>query len=210
MSHYTEFNWGDLAIGEQLFADYTSKYLDIKDRITHKSTEDKTSILNDIDFELELIRRDTINVTYIIQLLIRFKSKHNAKDKESVEKEIINLLNSEVSLRSKRELIEKFIQENLPTIEDTDTIPDEFEKFWNEEQIKSFKELIKEENLSEEKTEKLVEDYLFAERKPLRDEILDLIEGDKPSILQRKKTGDRILNRILNFVDTFTNGVTGN
>src|SRR5690606_9198150 len=78
MSHYTEFNWGDLAIGEQLFADYTSKYLDIKDRITRKSTEDKTSILNDIDFELELIRRDTINVTYIIQLLIRFKSKHNA------------------------------------------------------------------------------------------------------------------------------------
>src|SRR5690606_1144479 len=108
-----------------------------------------------------------------------------------------------------RELIDKFIQENLPLIEDTDTIPDEFEKFWSEEQLKAFKLLVNEENLSEEKTEKLLENYLFAEREPLRDEILELIEGEKPSILQRKNTGERILNKIINFVDTFVNGMSG-
>ncbi|SEL97991.1 type I restriction endonuclease subunit R [Parapedobacter koreensis] len=209
MSHYTEFAWDDLEMEEQLFADYTSKYLDIKDRISTKDGNDKASILNDIDFELELIRRDTINVSYILQLLIIFKSKHNPKDRENIEKEIFTLLNNEVSLRSKRELIEKFIQVNLPEINDTDVIPDEFEKFWNEEQERAFKELVKEENLSEDKTERLVENYLFAEREPLRDEILDLIEGEKPSILQRKNTGDRILNKILNFIDTFVNGITG-
>lgn len=209
MSHYTEFAWDDLEMEEQLFADYTSKYLDIKDRISTKDGNDKASILNDIDFELELIRRDTINVSYILQLLIIFKSKRNPKDRENIEKEIFTLLNNEVSLRSKRELIEKFIQINLPEINDTDVIPDEFEKFWNEEQERAFKELVKEENLSEDKTERLVENYLFAEREPLRDEILDLIEGEKPSILQRKNTGDRILNKILNFLDTFVNGITG-
>ncbi|KMQ64565.1 deoxyribonuclease HsdR [Chryseobacterium angstadtii] len=210
MSHYTEFDWHDLTIEEQLFTDYTSKYLDIRDHIWQKQPgEGKISILNDIDFELELIRRDTINVTYIIQLLIRFKSKGNKKDKEDLEKEIINLLNSEVSLRSKKDLIEKFIEQNLPAIDDTDAIPDEFEKFWSKEQESALKELVKEENLSEEKTGKLVENYLFAEREPLRDEILDLIIGEKPSILQRKRTGDRIMSKILNFVDTFVNGVTG-
>lgn len=207
MSHYTEFTWNDLQMEEQLFADYTSKYLDL---IILKTDVQKTSILNDIDFELELIRRDTINVTYIIQLLIKFKSKHSAKDKESIEKEIANLLNTEVSLRSKRELIEKFIQENLLHIDDTDTIPEQFEKFWNEEQEKALQNLIETENLHREKTEKLIENYLFSEREPLRDELLNLRNDGKPSILKFKETGDRILNKITGFVETFVNGISGN
>lgn len=210
MSHYTEFTWDDLQMEEQLFADYTSKYLDLKDRLGSDPPPEKTSILNDIDFELELIRRDTINVTYILQLLIKFKSKHNAKDKESIEKDIFNLLNTEVSLRSKRELIENFIQENLPHIEDTDTIPEEFEKFWNVEQEKALQELVKTENLSEEKTERLIENYLFTEREPLRKEILDLRKEGRPSVLKSKEIGDRVLNKIIGFVDTFVNGISGN
>lgn len=210
MSHYTEFTWDDLQIEEQLFADYTSKYLDLKDGLGTDPSPEKTSILNDIDFELELIRRDTINVKYIIQLLVKFKSKHSAKDKESIEKEIANLLNTEVSLRSKRELIDKFIQESLPNIEDTDTIPEEFEKFWNIEQEKALQELVKTENLSEEKTERLIENYLFTEREPLRKEILDLRKEGRPSVLKSKEIGDRILNKILGFVDIFVNGISGN
>ncbi|MDX8568368.1 type I restriction endonuclease subunit R [Elizabethkingia sp. HX XZB] len=210
MSHYTEFTWDDLQMEEQLFADYTSKYLDLKERLDPTDPSKKASILNDIDFELELIRRDTINVTYILQLLIKFKSKHSAKDKESIEKDIFNLLNTEVSLRSKRELIEKFIQGSLPHIEDTDTIPEEFEKFWNVEQEKALQELVKTENLSEEKTEKLIENYLFTEREPLRKEILDLRKEGRPSVLKSKEIGDRILNKIIGFVDTFVNGISGN
>lgn len=210
MSHYTEFTWDDLQIEEQLFADYTSKYLDLKERLDPTDPSKKASILNDIDFELELIRRDTINVTYILQLLIKFNSKQSAKDKESTEKDIFNLLNTEVSLRSKRELIEKFIQESLPHIEDTDAIPEEFEKFWNVEQEKALQELVKAENLSEEKTERLIENYLFTEREPLRKEILDLRKEGRPSVLKSKEIGDRILNKIIGFVDTFVNGISGN
>lgn len=210
MSHYTEFTWDDLQMEEQLFADYTSKYLDLKEKLDPTDPSKKASILNDIDFELELIRRDTINVTYILQLLIKFKSKHSAKDKESIGKDIFNLLNTEVSLRSKRELIEKFIQESLPHIEDTDTIPEEFEKFWNIEQEKALQELVKTENLSEEKTERLIENYLFTEREPLRNEILDLRKEGRPSVLKSKEIGDRILNKIIGFVDTFVNGISGN
>jgi type I restriction enzyme R subunit len=207
MSHYTEFTWDDLDMEPQLFDGYTSKYLDLKDTINGSPTIEKTSILNDIDFELELIRRDTINVMYILQLLI--KLKQSSKDKGSISEEIFNLLNTEVSLRSKRELIEKFINESLPNVDDTDDITEEFEKFWNEEQEIALRGLIEEENLSEEKTEKLIETYLFAEREPLRNEILDLrIEG-RPSVLKSKEVGDRILNKVLNFVDTFVNGITG-
>lgn len=212
LSSFADFKWEDLQMTEQLFEDFKSKYLDLYDKVKSDHQKEKVSILEDVDFELELIHRDEINVNYIIQLLIKLKqSLLNAtlpqEKKEQIIKEIQNLLATEVELRSKRELIERFIQENLPVIADTDEVATEFDKYWNEEQQKAFSKLVTEENLSAKKTEKLIEDYLFAEREPLRDEVLELIEGEKPSLLQRKKLGDRILQRIMDFVETFINGI---
>ena len=208
MNSFADFDWSDLAMDEQQFEDYKSKYLDLHDKVKTDHQKEKVSILEDVDFELELIHRDDINVNYIIQLLIKLKSTSKG-DASNAEKEIFNLLNTEVDLRSKRELIERFIKENLPIIEDTDEVTQEFEKFWNEEQQKAFLQLVKEENLSQDKTEKLIENFLFSEKEPLREEILELIEGEKPTILERKKLGDRILNKIIGFVDTFINGIAG-
>lgn len=207
LAAFADFKWEDLAMNEQLFEDYKSKYLDLYDKVKSDHQKEKVSILEDVDFELELIHRDEINVAYIIQLLIKLKSKVQ-KDVSQAEKEIFNLLNTEAHLRSKRELIEKFIQENLPVLEDEEDIPEAFEKFWTAEQKNAFNKLVKEENLSADKTQTLIEDYLYAEREPLRDEILELLEGEKPSVLERKNTGDRILSKILGFVETFINGMT--
>ena len=205
LTAFADFKWDDLAMTEQQFEDFKSKYLDLYEKVKSNHQKEKVSILEDVDFELELIHRDEINVGYIIQLLIKLKSK-TQKDVTDFEKEIFGLLGSEANLRSKRELIEKFIRDNLPEIDDSADIPNAFEKYWNDEQKKAFAKLVKDEKLSPEKTEKIIEDYLFAEREPLRDEVLDLIDGDKPTILERKKIGDRILSKILNFVDTFING----
>lgn len=209
LTAFSDFKWEDLKMDEQLFEDFKSKYLDLYDKVKSNHQKEKVSILEDVDFELELIHRDEINVAYIIQLLIKLKSQ-TQKDTTKAEKEIFNLLSTEATLRSKRELIEKFILENLPVISDPDNITPAFEQFWNEEQQKEFSKIVQEENLSAEKTEKLIEDYLFAEREPLRDEVLELIEGEKPSLLQRKKLGDRILKRIVDFVETFINGMNLN
>lgn len=208
LTTFSDFNWEDLEMDEQLFEDFKSKYLDLYDKVKNNHQKEKVSILEDVDFELELIHRDEINVTYIIQLLIRLKSQ-SKKDTSSAEQEIYNLLNTEATLRSKRELIEKFILENLPLINDSNEIAPAFDQFWNQEQQTEFLKIVTEENLSADKTEKLIEDYLFAEREPLRDEVLELIEGEKPSLLQRKKLGDKILQRIKDFVETFINGMTG-
>jgi type I restriction enzyme R subunit len=162
--------------------------------------------LEDVDFELELIHRDEINVNYIIQLLIKLKTTVQS-DVTKTETEIFNLLNSDSQLRSKRDLIEKFIKENLPTLEEDEDVTEAFEDFWAVEQEKAFNQLVNDEKLIAHKTGKIIEDYLFAEREPLRDEVLELIEGDKPTVLERKKVGDRILSKILDFVDTFINGM---
>lgn len=208
MTTFANFDWEDLAMEEQLFNDFRSKYLDLWQKTKTDNAKEKVSILDDVDFELELIHRDEINVTYILKLLADLKNAKQS-EKEAKRKEVVELLSGEVNLRSKRELIEKFIQENLPIIEDTDTIPQEFENFWTKEQQAAFERFVKEENLSSEKTQKLIEDYLYAEREPLRDQLLDLIEGEKPSVLKRKSIGDRILSKLVNFVDTFINGMDG-
>ena len=210
LNSFSDFNWDDIGIDEQEFEDYKSKYLDLYDKVISEHQVEKVSILEDVDFELELIHRDEINVTYIIQLLIKLKLKIEQDGKGGdVENEISNIINTNTQLRSKRELIEKFISQNIPEIEDTDLIPQEFDKFWIEEQRIAFNELVKSENLSVERTEQLIENYLFAEREPLRDEVLDLIDGEKPTLLNRKKIGDGILKKIMDFVETFINGMDG-
>ena len=206
MTTFANFDWEDLAMAEQLFNDYRSKYLDLWQKTKHDNAKEKVSILDDVDFELELIHRDEINVTYILKLLASLKDVKK-EEQEAKKKEVVDLLTGEANLRSKRELIEKFIEDNLPEIEDTETIPQEFERFWSKEQQKAFEVFVKEEGLSSEKTQKLIEDYLYAEREPLRDELLDLIEGTKPNVLKRKSIGDRILNKVVNFVETFINGM---
>lgn len=204
LTTFADFSFNDLSMNEQLFEDYKSKYLDLYDKVKSNNQSEKVSILEDVDFELELIHRDEINVAYILILLANLK---NSTDKEKKQKELIDLISGETQLRSKRELIEKFIKENLPNIEDSDNIPNEFERFWNEEQIIAFKKLCAEENLADYKVEKVIADYLFSEREPLRDEALDLIEGEKPTVLHRKTTGERIISKIKNFIETFINGV---
>jgi type I restriction enzyme R subunit len=206
LTTFADFDWEDLEMEEQLFNDYQSKYLDLWQKVKQDHRKEKVSILEDVDFELELIHRDEINVSYILKLLADLKGAKK-EDQEAKKKEVVDLLAGEANLRSKRELIEKFIKENLPVIEDTDTIPQEFDKFWTEEQQKAFETFVKEEKLSSEKTQKLIEDYLYAEREPLRDELLDLIEGEKPSVLKRKSIGDRLLSRVVDFVETFINGM---
>ncbi len=209
LNSFSDFEWEDLAMNEQQFEDYKSKYLDLWQKVKNDNQKEKVSILEDVDFELELILRDEINVNYIIKLLMALKSE-SQNEVTKTEQEITNLLNTEINLRSKRELIQQFIDENLPTIEDSDDIPEAFEVYWNEEQQKAFKKLITEENLSEERTLKLIENYLYAEREPLIDEAVELIDGEQPSVLIRRKVGTKILKQIVDFVDTFINGITGN
>jgi type I restriction enzyme R subunit len=205
LSTFTDFSFDHLVMNEQLFEDYKSKYLDLWQKVKTNHQKEKVSILEDVDFELELIHRDEINVAYILKLLANLKGS----DQEKQRKEIIDLIAGEAQLRSKRELIEKFILENLPHIKDADDIPDAFDKYWNEEQHSAFKKLCADENLSTEKVEKIIEGYLFAEREPLRDEVLDLIDGSKPGVLERKTVGDRILGKIMQFVETFISGISG-
>ncbi|PZM82119.1 MAG: type I restriction endonuclease subunit R [Candidatus Margulisiibacteriota bacterium] len=204
---FADFNWEHLAMTEQRFMDYRSKYLDLHDKVKSGTMQEKVSILDDVDFELELIHRDEVNVAYILRLLAKLKDS-KTEDQEKQKKEIIDLLAGEASLRSKRELIENFINKNLPKIMDVDDIPSEWETHVSAEYKKALETLSKEENLTPEKLQTVIDNYIYTQRKPLRDNIVDMLEV-KPKVLERKKITERIIDKIVDFVETFVNGVAG-
>ncbi len=205
---FTEFTHTDLSMSEQSFEDYKSKYLDLYDKAKNHHQKEKVSILNDVDFELELIHRDEINVAYILKLLAKLKNS-TPEEQEKQRKSIIDIIAGDTQLRSKRELIEKFIHENLPYIEDSDSIPDVFFNFWNEERQLAIEKLSKDENLDSDKIQKLIGDYLFTEKIPLRDDVIGAL-NQRPSLKERGAIAERVTAKILAFIETFINGIAAN
>jgi type I restriction enzyme R subunit len=205
LQSYTDFTWEGLEIDEQTFENYKSKYLDLFDKVKNNQGKQKTSILEDIDFELELIHRDIINVAYIIKLLAKLKQA-KATETGQQKKAIMDLLGGDIDLRSKRELIERFIQENLPLIDNADNIQDEFEKYWQEQKILALEKLCSEEQLDKEQFKALIEAYIFSGQDPLRDDVLNCL-GNRPSILKAREIGDRIIFKMKEFVEVFERGM---
>ncbi|MBP6697386.1 MAG: type I restriction endonuclease subunit R, partial [Flavobacteriales bacterium] len=202
---FVEFTWDDLPMTEQEFNNYKSAYLDLHDKVKRNSTKEKASILEDIDFELELIHRDEINVAYILKLLARLKNI-DAKDREAEKKKIMAYLTGEVELRSKRELIEQFINENLPLIEDADNIPDEFERFWQEQKVLALQKLCEEEHLDRDQFSKLIDAYVFTNQEPLKEDVFKCL-GERPSVLKAREIGERVIARMKEWVEVFVRGV---
>jgi type I restriction enzyme R subunit len=205
LTTFTEFQFDDLSMSEQSFEDYKSKYLDLYDKVKGNHQKEMVSILDDLDFELELIHRDEINVNYILKLLAKLKDA--SPEEQLVQKQkIIDVLSGDTQLRSKRELIEKFINNNLPKIKDSETISDEFENFWIQERLNAIEKLSKEENLNFVELEKVIGNFLFTEKPPLRDDIIGML-NERPSLKERATISERITTRIYDFVDTFIGGV---
>ena len=207
LSGFSNFDQDHLEMDAQTFEDYKSKYLDIHHKVKSTTIKEKVSILDDVDFELELIHRDEVNVSYILKLLSKLREA-SAQDREKQRQEIIDLLGGEAQLRSKRELIEKFIDENLPYIEEDEDLPEAFWSFWELEKQQAFNALVTQEELYPDKLLAVIERYLFTGRVPLRDPVVDAMKN-KPKILERKKRGQDLIEKILAFVETFDEGMGG-
>jgi type I restriction enzyme R subunit len=204
LSTFADYEEEDLVMPAQDFEDYKSKYLDIHDK-AKSSAKEKVSILNDVDFELELIHRDEVNVAYILMLLAKLNIG-TTEDLEKKKREIKELLEGQIQLRSKKILIEKFINENLPNITDADQVEGQFEEFWSLERANALISLAKAENLDLTKLQEVVAQYLFSQKLPLVNEIRPMLTI-MPGLKDRNSTFTRIKDKILEFLETFIEGV---
>lgn len=198
---YAEFSFEDLNITEQEFYDYQSKYLDIyEDR---KNNEKQTeSILDQIDFEIELTVRDIVNFDYIIQLIAGLKDIKSDSLRKKKTEDILNVFDRDIQLRKKKELIKKFIEENLPNIDPSENIEKSFGVFWAKERVNKIKTISQDENISVDKLEQLMSEYIYTNKLPKGQDIVDMLP-EVPSIIERQGIIDRVKNAISNIIDIF-------
>lgn len=200
LTTFTEFDFEHIDITKQEFEDYRSKYLDMYDEIKNKSTKEKVSILDDLDFEVELLKRDDINVSYIMLLLKELdpKSESFVADKEF----LLKLLDGSEELRSKRELIEKFLSENLPLILEDQSVEAEFDSYWKKEKENAIEQFMIEENLDGAKLKETINEYNFS--KKLHRDMVKLTFMDKLGLKERRTKIEIVTNAIKDLVQRFT------
>ncbi len=207
LTTFADYEETDLTLEPQNFDDYKSKYLDIHDIAKRESTSETSSVLDNVDFELSLIHRDEINVAYILSLL-RTMSRINPAEAQKRRQEAIDLMTGEIQLRSKRSLIEEFIENDLSKINPNEDVAIAFENYWLVKKAAAFNELCTNENLQTEKLEEILKTYNFANRLPRDQEISDSLNF-KPKILDRKTIIERVSQKIKDFIDTFIEGMGG-
>lgn len=144
---------GNEILSEREYQDYQSIYIDLYQERKPKDT-DKESINDDIIFEIELIKQVEINIDYILMKVAEYY-KSNKKDKEILI-DIKKAIDSSIELRSKKELIEGFIDR----VNSSKNVTDDFKKFVREEKEKDLEKVIEEEKLKPEETKKFIDNSL--------------------------------------------------
>ena len=145
---------GNEILSEREYQDYQSIYIDLYEEIKKTKNTDKESINDDIIFEIELIKQVEINIDYILMKVAEYY-KSNKKDKEILI-DIKKAIDSSIELRSKKELIEGFIDR----VNSSKNITDDFKKFVREEKEKDLEKVIEEEKLKPEETKKFIDNSL--------------------------------------------------
>ncbi len=194
---FEEFNFTNenIGMGEQEFEDYKSKYFAIYDEVKNKHGEsEKVTILNDIDFEIEILRNDLINVSYIMELV----RKIDLKDKEEQQRnreQIRRILDNadDPTLRLKRDLIREFIDEVVPKLSEEDDIDEVYLKFENAKREEEFKKFAHQQAVDEEILKAITGEFEFS-GVVNQDELKDLV-GDK-KLREKRQTKKAIASFI--------------
>lgn len=159
-----EFDSAKLGIAEQTFEDYKGKYFAIYEEVKKdREQKEEVSILDDIDFEIDLLRNDIINVDYILNLL-KSLNLEDKKEKEAGIKQIHRLLDTadNEQLRLKADLIRTFMDRVLPSLKDGDNIDDAYYNFEEQEKEKEIETFSNTLSYPPQQLNRLVHEYEFS------------------------------------------------
>lgn len=159
-----EFDSAKLGIAEQTFEDYKGKYFAIYEEVKKdREQKEEVSILDDIDFEIDLLRNDIINVDYILNLL-KSLNLEDKKEKEAGIKQIHRLLDTadNEQLRLKADLIRTFMQSVLPSLNKGDNIDDAYYNFEEQEKEKEIENFSNTLSYPPQQLNRLVHEYEFS------------------------------------------------
>ena len=233
---YNEFEKeaNDLGMTEQQFMDFRSKYLDIYDTFAAKPTEqpsghkvqddesgmvaepdpseNDTTGLGDIDFCLELLHSDIINVAYILELIADLNPY--SEDYTEKRQHIIDTMIKDAELRSKAKLIDGFIQKNVDDDRDnfmarkqkadgTSDLEERLNNYIITERNNAVNTLAKDEDLDASVLNHYLSEYDYLQKE--QPEIIqEALKEKHLGLIKKRKALTRILDRLRSIVRTFS------
>ena len=78
--------------------------------------------------------------------------------------------------------------------------------YWDKQKRLAIQNLSEEEGLNSDGLEKVIGNYLFTEKPPMRDDVIGIM-ATRPSLKQRGSVAERVIGKIKDFVETFIDGV---
>ncbi len=218
---YNEYDSEDprFPIDEQMFNEFLSKYLDILEGAHpepadieptgngHEPAEDNP--LEDIDFCLELLHSDIINVAYIIALIEHLDP--TSADYQDKRKAILDTMIKDVTMRNKTKLIDSFIRKEVDDdqqgfmkgkADGSIDLETRLNNFVAEERNKALIELAEQENMPIEALKKFMDEYEYLHRE--KSEIIrDAVKDKAMKYKERKSLVSRVLTRLHAIVSVF-------
>lgn len=153
LRNFDEFEGYDNGISERLMQDMRGTYASIREEILNirNNERDNNSKVDfsDVEFQVELLKTDEINLDYIIALILEKSKEFN--DIEHLKEEIRRVIRSSIGTRAKEDLVIGFINSTkLSELKQSDDILESFYRYAKKEKDKSIRNLIEEERLKEE------------------------------------------------------------
>lgn len=164
LNNFIEFDFDkDITnMSTQDFMDYKSKYFTIYENLKNDTSKEKASILNDIDFCIELVATDRINTTYIMNLIRNIERNDIIKQQTEINHIKKELKNSDdMKLRYKIDLIENFLDEVVPKLTPDSSIDDAYNDFEAQERTKEINNFAKEHELDTEVLQNEINEYEY-------------------------------------------------
>ena len=216
----------DLGMTEQQFMDFRSKYLDIYDSViatnlTQSQNEiqedttqygQKSASLEDVDFCLELLHSDIINVAYILELIANLDPY--SKDYAERRKSIIDTMIKDAEMRSKAKLIDGFIQKNVDEDKEnfllqrqkadgTNELEERLNNYISTEREKAIDLLAKDEGISSEILNHYIKEYDYLQKE--QPEIIQKALKEKHlGLIKTRKALTRIMDSLRYIIKTFS------
>lgn len=201
---FMEFDWADIddLMNQQNYEEIKSRYITIHDSLKAGKEAEKVSILDDIDFSIELVETDRINVAYIMNLL------RNIDFSDDMQKEIdIAHIYDELErsdspeLKRKVDLIKQFLSDVIPNIRSGDSVDDAYGEFEEQKRNAEIKAYAEENGLDEVALKEFISEYEFSGI-VLEAEIEKALVSDKP-FKERRRLRKEIAAYIIENCDKY-------
>lgn len=210
----------DFILSEQEFMDFRSKYLDITIGCIEPTVvpqivsgeevpygDERT--LEDIDFCLELLHSDVINVAYILSLIVDLDPASN--DYQEKRQQILDTMIKDAALRNKTKLIDGFMRQNIDNdkvsfskakADGSVDLESRLTEYVNQERSKAVHELSEEEDIEEAALVKFLNEYYFLQKEKT-DVLQEAIKKKKVGLKERRSLLKRLTEKLRIIINLF-------